>query len=567
VDHPTTDDSAAAGARTRLPWQDIFWKLSLPPDVHGALDWIAGAILLNVDRDTYDRIHREGPGDDAELELVATVTHEAVHFYQVLVTGYLHDYVRRLGMLVKRAYQDEWTRRGADAGSFDDFVRVVDAAAERASPAVQRGVLRLSAELTQADDGGLSVLAIVEAQATYLELRRRADCNAAGFLELLDLHHVTADNRTAYDLTSEAIGDEAAFALFPFLSFLALCSTDPVVSFRLMLKHLRRAQSDDDVDGEASVTMAELVESCCGYAWLGSPLVREPASMPTGPYDRALARLRELCAADPEFYLDTFFADPLDSLERWIQEVYPALVFEPFPEGQIPMQPSRPAPDGLEDAFSMMFAVVGRNLLEAAPPDAPDDEPERRAALAAMHKGSVDALWNLGTIAAAEGSLDAAYVWWLLAAADGDHAALHANAVLLAGRDHDEEAEEWFELAREARAGTMQRLVVRADQLVTYGLGVKRQDLDASDECLRRAAAAGYAEGAYFYGLRVVESDLTEGIHLLLEAATAHAEISPYAAAKLDELRQGLGARRYWALYAKAARRRLRKGPLVPHQP
>jgi TPR repeat protein len=113
----------------------------------------------------------------------------------------------------------------------------------------------------------------------------------------------------------------------------------------------------------------------------------------------------------------------------------------------------------------------------------------------------------------------------------------------------------------------MERLVVTGDQLVTYGLGVKRQDLDASDECLRRAAATGYAEGAYFYGLRVVETDLTEGVHLLLEAATAHAGVSSYAAAKLTELRRELGARRYWTTYAKAARRRLREGPLVPHQP
>jgi TPR repeat protein len=215
----------------------------------------------------------------------------------------------------------------------------------------------------------------------------------------------------------------------------------------------------------------------------------------------------------------------------------------------------------------MMFAVVGRNLLEAAPPDGPDDEPERRAALEAMRAGSVDALWNLGTIAVAHGFLDAAYVWWLLAATDGDHAALHANAVLLAGRDRDEEAAAWFELAGEARSGTMARLAVTAAELVTYGLGVRRQDLDASDECLRRAAATGYAEGAYFYGLRILETDLTEGIHLLLEAATAHAEVSSHAAAKLGELRRQLGARRYWAAYAKAARRRLSQGPLVPHQP
>ena len=97
--------SPASMSVNELSWQDIFWRLSLPPDVRGTLDWVSGVILMNEDVETFLRVRRQGASNPYEKELIRTYSHELFHYYQVLLTGYLYEFVATISAQIEQCME------------------------------------------------------------------------------------------------------------------------------------------------------------------------------------------------------------------------------------------------------------------------------------------------------------------------------------------------------------------------------------------------------------------------------------------------------------------------------
>ncbi len=419
-----------------LPLQDVFWPLAPAEGTLGSLEWISGAIFLGADRPTFDRIRTDGPRGDAEAELQRTLVHETFHYVQVVTTGFLYQWVETLTQITRGAVGEVLGGRGVE--SFDDLSRL-SAELPAVVAAGWRSMLHeVVDELDRPREHDLTIRDLMESHATYVELRMDYECNGVGLLELFQRHDVPLAYRRAFDYASERLGTHRAFQTFSLFAFLALCSSDPVLSFVLLVDRARSLTPENK--GDLDIDIDAFVQRCCGYKYLGSPVSWRQVQ-PLDAYQRSLDALRA-AQAEGQFNLWYFFHEPMETLKRWAAGpedgwvLLPAMVFEPQLTGGWPMA----IPGGDEESYRALVwrlctAAFFRAIFDSlATLDLVGVEGrhagDRSKALEAARRGqSVDALYNLGLVAKQGGQHLPAFAWWRQAAATGDSEAMRALSI------------------------------------------------------------------------------------------------------------------------------------------
>ena len=549
------------GTFSGLPWQDVLWPLSPAPAL-GNLDWLSGAVFMNVDEQTYDRIGRDQARSPADEEIVRTQMHEAFHFYQMLLTGYLYRWVWALNAFVRRAAGPAFQERFK---SFEDIVSFSAAMPETVSDEALAELRRHEAELHATDAAsGLSVMSLVESHATFVEWGRGYLTNSVGYLTLLNSHGVTGDYRAAFDYAAEHLGD-LAHRLFSLLCSLALCSSDPVRSFTRMVAWIERLSGESGA--EVDIHVERLIHDCCGYLYLGSPVESADELISVPAYRQAVADLRDAVQAGSLTLID-IFNKPLEHLDQLRDIATPVIALQPRATGGIPVSglPDGPDERRLDILVYLMLAAWHRTLFwrysaEAGGPAGRADEfpvEARQKQLDAARQGNSDALYNLGLMSARAGRDLASRVWWRLAAIEGDTESMRCLGLACATIGRHDEARFWLDSSWN-QGRHAEPVPLAGEALLETGLAVDATDPDAADECFRRSLYGDSVCGAYLYGSRVVDRDPVEGLFYLACAAGAEDVSDPKVAAcardadtLVQALRKKWGPRKY-RKYARLA--------------
>jgi hypothetical protein len=508
-----------------LPWQDVLWPLSPAPAL-GNLDWMSGAVFINVDQETYLRIGRDQARSPLEEEIVRTQMHEVFHFYQVLLTGFLYRWVWALNEYVRQA-AGQVSRRPFK--SFDDIVSFSEALPERVPAEALAHLRRHEAELRATDaTSGLSIMSLVESHATFIEWGRSYQANSQGYLTLLNSHGVTGDYRAAYDYVLDHLGG-LAHELFSMLCFLALCSSDPVPSFIRMVSWVGRL-SDESGD-ELDIHVERLIHDCCGYIHFGSPVESTDELISVPAYRQAASALREAVRSGSITLID-IFRQPLEHLDELRDIATPVIALQPLITGGVPFfgVPREPRERGLDMLHYLTVAAWYRTLFwrltegdpSAQEVDDADVNPAREyeKQLSAARTSNTDGLFNLGLMSARAGKHFASRVWWRLAATEGDTGSMRALGLAHAAMDNRDEARFWLDCSWEQGKRTAP-VSLSGEALVEMGRAVDGTDSYAADECFRRSLYGDSVCGAYLYGSRVVDRDPVEALFYLACAAGA----------------------------------------------
>jgi hypothetical protein len=202
-------------------WGGFLSSIGVPRGTAGYLDWTTGLMRVNTPHDTWVRIARTPDLRTLhrwEQEVVETVTHEAIHFLQIVTTGYLYDFASTLFALVRSAI------------GFP--VRDVSDIPSHATPELAARLRSHFANLDAAGPEGITVRGLAEGQAMLAQLRTHWRSLTADEYprRLADL---PSEYSHAY-LFSQKILGAAAFEIYPFVSSMALCTRSPVTSFVTM---------------------------------------------------------------------------------------------------------------------------------------------------------------------------------------------------------------------------------------------------------------------------------------------------------------------------------------------
>ncbi len=357
---------------SELPWQDIFWRLSLPPHVMATLDWVSGVIIINEDIETFFRVRREGASNSYEKELMRTYSHELIHYYQVLLTGYLYEFVATINDQIEHCIAIARGNRNINY-NWQEMVTFFDNLPQSDLGPWRGRLISKMADLRKTDTNGLSIMDIVEGQATYVEMTDTYDCNSAGFRQLLDRHRVPRSYRFAYDFTCQQLGEEAGFGNFLFICSLSLCSSHPVMSFYRLINYIGSLKSDYI----SAAQLTELIESCCVSRYLGFPL-DTPSSVAQGAmmsssapvhYRVAMDAIRHAVASNQtDFDVLSFYVNPQGQLAELVQIAFPPMMFNPFPTGKIPFVKGRPEdPDFSRTHRALLRAIACHQLVANKP--------------------------------------------------------------------------------------------------------------------------------------------------------------------------------------------------------
>lgn len=547
------------------PWQEVLWRLAAPDGSDGYLNWVSGMIVLA--RGDYAEIQELA--DDEDPSLVGALLHrehlhELCHFYQVLMCGYLYMQVQILSSVVLPTVEQVLgVLRG---GRFSMLVEAVDRVGEGASAEDLETILYVHEFLEERDDIGLGVPCLYEGQATFVEIVvGRPELGGPAFVEQLEASNPPKEYRLAFDVALDALGAHLAFRLFPLLTSLALCSSDPVMSFRLLLAECARIYPSFGADDElGSLDITELIDRCCGFADLGSPLAEDERDWGRTAYSEAVDTLGQSMREEALHWVDLF--GRLPHYQPWLfTQVDPVVMLDPLPDGGIPFhgfraQASRGWYFGLLAAVEHELHRVALSR-EGASAVAKHRDEARTAALSLVTRGNVDAYYNLGLDAARSGRAPEARAWWLLAAEQRDEAAIRCLALLERRSGRIEGSDFWLG-ARPARGGSALSTHGFLLALEEAGDRLRTTAPTAARACLRRSAQLGSRGAAVSYAIDVASTDpVNAALYLMAARRPIPTPVSEddatgfrRATEELDRL-HGTWGRRMFRRYTKEARR------------
>lgn len=192
--------------------------------VMGYLDWITGTIRLNLTTKEYHSLP-----EDHELwaAYLKTSIHEMFHFYQILTSGYLYNYVVTIttDVLVNTF--------NMESNLLFDAIKRIE------FPVISKEEVVGNINSIRLKSNGLSVLDLVEGAAFYAqEVAKEENVTHESILRKLKLYRDTEYSR-AYLLLNEAISDKT-FHIFPILVYFSLKFSDPVYAFFIILKNIKK---------------------------------------------------------------------------------------------------------------------------------------------------------------------------------------------------------------------------------------------------------------------------------------------------------------------------------------
>lgn len=336
-------------------------------------DWFAGIVQLDATKDEYEQsfdlkselIEETDHGTMrlavplAKARIHWALTHESLHFLQVVTTGYVYRWAVEYAVYATESWLeiagDQFNEPSVQHEALHGKMKATDAARDRL-----RSHLR---KLDRRGVSGLTVRSLIESHAYFVQLRIHLNLSSPVLFKALndcpDLEY-----RVAYDATRFALGEEAAFELFSLMCNAALCTQDPVLAFERLLFGVRRLSSlRDDVAGGRFLPAWQALKKEIHDIWIGTaPQVRmanqqfaHPTCTPT--VDRLI---KHDDPTDSRLLID-WFADPRSRMDLLNTFVRTPVMLRSGDDGEFPIR-TRIQPDDDSDTQD----ILGNALLLAA---------------------------------------------------------------------------------------------------------------------------------------------------------------------------------------------------------
>lgn len=303
-------------------WKDILWAIQAPPDeVAGWMDWATGILYLNsqVEGPEHYETLMNGERTDDVRELLETITHENVHFVQMVTTGYMYRWACRLYDRLVKAMKP--LKR--------ELIRYIDNPDPRSLQGIEQQVLdsdrlQLRNHLAQLDrpaQNGISVRDLLESHAFLVEKKSHwRDLNGAGYLQMLNDDAPGPEYRAAYDLARFRLGDGATFAWFPLIVSLCLGAEDPPGAFDVVVGEMATWSLSQDPQEFDSPTIRKIVATVPGM------IGPDKETVSVHPlYTPAVLAIQDKCAHG--FNMPEFYADPANKIGSIMNDIIRPMVF------------------------------------------------------------------------------------------------------------------------------------------------------------------------------------------------------------------------------------------------
>lgn len=212
---------------------ELLWPLELPPGVEGRLNWTTGLTQVDATAEEFTRVIdrlKEHPVERSrETAIGEAISHESVHFMQIITTGYLQRWVLKASALLDEAL-------GPLPLDWDEMKAILLRGSASLSAQQRAELQQLVSELDEPGPDGISTRCILESHAFFVQQRLHwSKVSANSIVELLAAAPAL-EYRLGYDLCRFYIRGPAAFALFPVLASLSLFCVRPAQAFSQLLE-------------------------------------------------------------------------------------------------------------------------------------------------------------------------------------------------------------------------------------------------------------------------------------------------------------------------------------------
>jgi len=338
-------------------YREILWPLVLG-DALGRLEWTTGVLSLNVSKESYDSMKDAGTVE--KKAAIATYTHEMVHVLQLALHGFPYRWAAELFELVTPAVV-----RLRAGHAPEDFGPLLDAIKLGEAAFTSDEVEAITAHFDLLDDpcpAGITTRSLLESHAHVVQ--RRINFEIDGFADLA-WHLADApapEYRAAFDALQLAVGPEVAYAWFPLVCSVALCTERPAMSFNHLLLTLAAEPGylpDKPTPENALQAQRDLADI------VDSELIGSAGQVARARGEGGAPVLRLVDAANKAFSRQDFdpswaYAAPHEELERLVPHLYVPVFLRPVdPQGfaaQLP--PDMDQVSGL--AYLTMAALLGQ---------------------------------------------------------------------------------------------------------------------------------------------------------------------------------------------------------------
>jgi hypothetical protein len=219
---------------TLMPSQVLYPGGSGAPDLVADVDWATGIVRMHIPYDKWRRLLDSDPADLAadDLHVLETITHEAMHVLQMVMTGYAYDLSRACFQQVATALQAEHDLDGV----YRERARYTAALEPRFAALVEPG------------ERGVRAVDILEGAAFLAQKRSHWEgLGPQSYERILDKHVDDAAYRRAYDVAVGILGEDA-FDQFLHVATLALETRSPETVLVPLLEAFRAEASRLDLD-------------------------------------------------------------------------------------------------------------------------------------------------------------------------------------------------------------------------------------------------------------------------------------------------------------------------------
>jgi hypothetical protein len=287
------------------------------------MDWATGLLYLN--REVEDGAHFEKilnrEQTNETRELLSTITHENVHFLQIVTTGYMYRWVCRLYGLLVNAMKP---MKQELLGYLDNpDPRVLLKLDQQIQDSDQLSLRNHLAQLDHPGANGITVRDLVEGHALLVEKKSHwQNLSATGYFQMLTEEAPAPEYRAAYDLARFRLNDEAAFAWFPLIVSLCLGTEDPPAAFDAVVDEMARW---DLPVGSSEEARLEVIEKIIAVV----PAMIQPVAGDTTPvhplYTPVVLAIQSRC--DEGFRMPEYYADPVNKIEPILKDVLRPVAF------------------------------------------------------------------------------------------------------------------------------------------------------------------------------------------------------------------------------------------------
>jgi hypothetical protein len=359
-----------------VQWYALLVKALAPPGSEAWFDWTSGVTFLNHDRAGYDAYRKDAKSN---MALAQAITHEAVHFMQAGSCGFLTRWARDQFQLLSQAMRE----LGLPVASLEETATILRNAAAALPPELRVAIRRHRERLDERGPAGLTVRALFEGHALFVQLHQHVGpMNAGTIRQMLDRCSPDPAYRFAYDLASTWLLD-AGFRAFTAICFTSLCCTSPTDAFVTLCRAVQRGDLlavDQPLDGHA---FGHLAREVLGTSLIGTAGDLQVDVRSLNPVYRRVdrtTRLGGLRFRDAALLLD----QPSRLFAHVLQDLVTPLAFRPDNEGVEVGVQKRPGGGFVyeyNDVFlALLLSAINSRVLaaSAAPPAATGEHARHR---------------------------------------------------------------------------------------------------------------------------------------------------------------------------------------------